>query len=125
MEIQLDLRSNNSKSINPIIKCFTDLKNSDKSTLIKHSQSNLRPLILLLIILCKIVAVEFPHSLAMLVAGVGGGGSSVAVIAADTEVVGCFCPATADANQLKLFGYSIKPGNNFIFRCRSGLCGCC
>ena len=64
----------------------------------------------------------------MLIVGVGGGGSS-AVIAADTEVVlvGCFYPttATADANQLKLFGYSIKPGKNFIFRCRSDVCGCC
>ena len=49
------LRSNNSKSINPIIKYFTDLKNSDKSALIKHSHTSLRPLILLLIIVCKIV----------------------------------------------------------------------
>ena len=42
------LRSNNSKSINPIIKYFTDLKNSDKSALIKHSHISLRPLLVLL-----------------------------------------------------------------------------
>ena len=47
------LRSNNSKSINPIFKYFTDLKNSDKSALINHSHSSLRPLLLLLIIVCK------------------------------------------------------------------------
>ena len=47
------LRSNNSKTINPILKYFTDLKNSDKSALIKHSHSSLRLLLLLLIILCK------------------------------------------------------------------------
>ena len=46
-------RSNNSKNINPISKYFTDLKNSDKFELIKHSQSSLRSLILLLIIVCK------------------------------------------------------------------------
>ena len=51
----LTLRSNNSKSINPISKYFTDLKISDKSALIKHSHTSLRPLILLLIIVCKIV----------------------------------------------------------------------
>ena len=49
------LRSNNSKNINPIFKYFTDLKNSDKSALIKHSHTSLRPLILLLIIVCTIV----------------------------------------------------------------------
>ena len=48
-------RSNNSKNINPISKYFTDLKFSDNSALIKNSHTSLRPLILLLIIVCKIV----------------------------------------------------------------------
>ena len=47
------LRSNNSKNINPIFKYFTDLKNSDKFALIKHSHSTLRPFLLPLRILCK------------------------------------------------------------------------
>ena len=49
----LVIGKNNSKSINPVFKYFTDLKKSDKFALIKHSQSSLRSLILLLIIVCK------------------------------------------------------------------------
>ena len=52
------LRSNNSKSINPIIKYFTDLKNSDKSASIKHSHIIFRPVLLLIRILCKKMSSE-------------------------------------------------------------------
>ena len=47
------LRSNKSKSVNPILKYSTDLKNSDKSASIKHSHISLRPFLLLQTILCK------------------------------------------------------------------------